>query len=500
MKTERVSNILNNLIEYFEEILRKAKANDLCHLIEPIEETILKVKELKKTIKVKCDSTVDFQMACSCNDWGPDFIASNGQWMCDKCKENCSCSQIWDSQINLVEKKIPIESNDQKEDKHCQNNENSCETNEEICINQKLEYKNNTKPSVSILYNRLNRKKDYLENLIIPDANLPNKSFINCNDKNDLTNLKCQNCKCSIDKNGKEIKTDECKLASKRETSRKRNLKKFVKEKKYIESSFRMDLEPRDSKDESCREEIKELSPQFQIIEKNQINCEKPEKPLTCSEMTEYIISKNDESNKKSADNLLITVKVKEVGKFERKICKPCSPGKTEKELKTMPKSIKSKDKIIIEENVNCKMEKITTACNECLPSGKRTSFNKKTGCQCSQAWREKLNYTVLEKNRTCSESRNEITTQNHDGKAKKSEKEIKQKLKIENAHCSNNLSSPATSTEMLCSCGCGYFTEGVSEIRPVSCNNISKNSKMSALKNKSQNFDCEGSCEWCNS
>lgn len=37
-----------------------------------------------------------------------------------------------------------------------------------------------------------------------------------------------------------------------------------------------------------------------------------------------------------------------------------------------------------------------------------------------------------------------------HDGKVKKLEKEIKQKLKIEDAHCSNNLSSPATSTEMV--------------------------------------------------
>lgn len=179
-------------------------------------------------------------MGCYCNDWGPDFLGPNGKWVCEKCGENCSCSEVWDSCENISQKTFKNESTcDDGREQLCEGNENLCEANEEVP--SKLEFEHNLQSSsVSILFDRKSRKKDNQEivnpiNFLteIHEANAPNKEIRSDSSKlNDSTNLKCQNCKCTTDGKGKQIKTDECKIFAER--ARKINLNKIDNEEKIV--------------------------------------------------------------------------------------------------------------------------------------------------------------------------------------------------------------------------------------------------------------------------
>ncbi|XP_043468898.1 uncharacterized protein LOC122502763 [Leptopilina heterotoma] len=509
MKRERDTNIVENLIEHLEEILQKAKVNELRHFIEPLETTIVRVKNLKETIKVKCDSTDDFQMACSCNDWGNDILTPSGKWICE-CGENCSCSKTWTSCVNIPSEKIPPQ-----ELLLEKKGEKLSEKNEEI----------NLEPNktVSILYNRADKKEECVTNFEINTAhnvNYPSKSIDSDDNNNnnfklkESTKLKCENCKCSTDDKGKLMKTEECAKSSKQER-RKKDIQKSPKEEKFInvaETSTRKILEPWKSReDEMCREEA--MKETFQ----QQINCDKPEKPLKCSEMAPKNLFKNREeicegNKKQQVEKSTITVKLEEKISKTGKLCQCSAPMKivpTEKDVsfgKRIPKTIKKSKEKIIEGNF-CKEEKITTACNECSLPSKEITNSEKIDCQCSPDWMKKLkqNCTTQGKNSCCSEYQEGIIIDSRDGNVKRSDREINvnRNASLEEAHCSSNLFSPATSAEKLCSCGCGYFIEGVPDISTISCNNTSKSprQKMSTSKNKTlklQENDCAcgGKCE----
>ncbi|XP_033220680.1 uncharacterized protein LOC117175177 isoform X3 [Belonocnema kinseyi] len=108
MKGAKYSKVLDDLAENLEEVLRTAKENDLSHLIEPLQETISKVKELNRGREVECElagecnsEDCNLHMACSCNDWGPDKLGPDGKWICEICNSACFCDQIWSSCTHL---------------------------------------------------------------------------------------------------------------------------------------------------------------------------------------------------------------------------------------------------------------------------------------------------------------------------------------------------------------------------------------------------------------
>ncbi|XP_063992603.1 uncharacterized protein LOC135170569 isoform X2 [Diachasmimorpha longicaudata] len=93
---------LDELARKFDSILDKAKTLGLQELVPPIEETAATLKNLARPGPSQVPSEPG--LSCNCNEWGPDVVSPQGNWICNPCGDKCQCDKTW--YIPSVSKKI----------------------------------------------------------------------------------------------------------------------------------------------------------------------------------------------------------------------------------------------------------------------------------------------------------------------------------------------------------------------------------------------------------